>query len=271
MPDAPGFDLPGIQVIEPDWPAPDNVRAFTTTRTGGFSMGRWSSLNLGSNCGDDPQHVEQNRQRLRRLLPADPHWLKQVHGNHVVKFSENTSTEPEADAIVCTRAGQVCAILHADCLPVLFCNKAGTQVAAAHAGWRGLSCGILEATISMMDCNPNKLMAWLGPAIGPQAFEVGQDVYDSFVNADSEYSTAFKPHGDRHLADLYQLARMLLIKAGINQISGGQHCTYAEQGRFFSYRRDGKTGRMATVIWLQVQKLDILDARYEFMNKSEAP
>lgn len=243
-------DLPVLDFIYPDWPAPCNVRAFTTTRNGGFSRGNWSSLNLGNNCGDDSQNVRQNRQLLRGLLPDDPYWLNQKHSNRVANFSEHKNQEPEADAIISSKAGQVCAILHADCLPVLFCDRAGTQVAAAHAGWRGLAAGVLESTISKMKCAPNELMAWLGPAIGPQAFEVGQDVFNLFVDADTEYSGAFKNHGNHYLADLYQLARLVLLKLGVTQVSGGQHCTYLEQSKFFSYRRDGTSGRMATVIWL---------------------
>jgi len=237
-------------VIQPDWPAPANVRAFTTTRNGGFSKGQWSELNLGDHCGDDPNHVNQNRALLRSLLPCEPLWLKQVHGKKVISRDNGIDSEPEADAIFSKQTGQVCGVLTADCLPVLFCNKAGTKVAAAHAGWRGLAEGVLQTTVSAMDCDPCDLMAWLGPAIGPQAFEVGRDVYDSFINLDTENATAFKPHGDRWLADLYELARLALARTGVEQVSGGQYCTYSEPDSFFSYRRDGVTGRMATVIWL---------------------
>ncbi len=159
-------------VIQPDWPAPANVRAFTTTRNGGFSKGQWSELNLGDHCGDDPNHVNQNRALLRSLLPCEPLWLKQVHGKKVISRDNGIDSEPEADAIFSKQTGQVCGVLTADCLPVLFCNKAGTKVAAAHAGWRGLAEGVLEATVSAMDCDPCDLMAWLGPAIGPQALRL---------------------------------------------------------------------------------------------------
>ena len=243
-------DLPSLDFIYPDWLAPGNVMAFTTTRNGGFSRGNWSSLNLGNNCGDDSQNVRQNRQLLRGLLPGDPYWLNQKHGNQVANFSENKNQEPEADAIISSKAGQVCAILHADCLPVLFCDRAGTQVAAAHAGWRGLAAGVLEATISKMKCAPNEIMAWLGPAIGPQAFEVGQDVYEKFTGLNPENRTAFKPHKDRWFADLYELARMALSRVGVERVYGGRYCTFSESKRFFSYRRDGTTGRMASLIWL---------------------
>lgn len=248
--DLTGSDIPEIRIIQPDWPAPANVRAFTTTRIGGFSRGPWDSLNLGVNCGDDPQHVTQNRRSLLKLLPVEPLWLRQVHGKHVVKFSDLTVAAPEADAIVGTKTGQVCVIVHADCLPVLFCDTAGTQVAAVHAGWRGLVAGVLEATVAAMNCDPGQIMAWLGPAIGPRVFEVGRDVYDEFISMDAASTIAFKRHGDTWLADLYKLARFELSKAGIEQVSGGQHCTYTEKDKFFSYRRDEPTGRMATMIWL---------------------
>lgn len=240
-----------IEVIQADWPAPLNIRAFTTTRNGGFSQGSWSSLNLGTNCGDNPQHVEKNRQSLLRLLPSEPPWLDQVHGTEVTGWEKAKGGRIEADAIVSNEAGQVCAVLTADCLPVIFCDKEGTQIAAAHAGWRGLAAGVLEATVMAMDCKSSDLMVWLGPAVGPRAFEVGRDVYDAFVSSNIENAIAFKPHRDRWLADLYQLARLALARAGITQIYGGVHCTYEEEDRFYSYRREGETGRLATVAWLE--------------------
>lgn len=240
-----------ISVISPDWPAPANVRAFTTTRKNGFSKGPWSSLNLGGNCGDDPHHVEKNRQLLLALLPSEPRWLNQVHGTKSVCWDNANNQGIGADAVYSNQAGQVCAILTADCLPVLLCNQAGTCIAAAHAGWRGLAAGVLENTVLGMKCNPASLMAWLGPAIGHQKFEVGVDVYDAFVGANTENAIAFKPYHDRWLADLSMLATFALNRLGITQVSGGQHCTFEEQGSFFSYRRDGQTGRMATVVWLE--------------------
>jgi len=243
-------DIPEIEVIRPDWPAPANVHAFTTTRKGGFSDGAWSSLNLGTNCGDDPRIVEKNRRLLSGLLPSEPRWINQVHGTRAVRWEKANDTLTGADAIVSNQTGQVCAVLTADCLPVLFCNRSGTRIAAAHAGWRGLAAGVLEATVLAMDCKPLDLMAWLGPAIGPQAFEVGKDVYDSFVVSNSENAIAFTEHGDRWLADLYQLSKLALNRAGIHQVSGGGYCTYLEPDKFFSYRRDRQTGRMATIIWL---------------------
>ena len=240
---------PEIEVIRPDWPAPSHVHAFTTTRRGGFSQGPWRSLNLGGNCGDDPQHVEMNRHALAGLLPSKPRWLNQVHGTGVVNWDK--AFNAEADAITSQRKGQVCAVLTADCLPVLFCNQAGTHIAAAHAGWRGLAAGVLEATVSAMACKPDELMAWLGPAIGPNAFEVGEDVYDAYIQVSADNAIAFKPHHDRWLADLYLLARLALGRVGIKQVLGGQHCTYEEKNSFFSYRRDGETGRMASLVWFE--------------------
>ena len=242
-------ECPEIEVISPDWPAPSHVQAFTTTRRGGFSQGPWRSLNLGGNCGDDPQHVEMNRHALAGLLPSKPRWLNQVHGTGVVNWDK--AFKAEADAIISQQNGQVCAVLTADCLPVLFCNQAGTHIAAAHAGWRGLAAGVLEATVSAMACKPTELMAWLGPAIGPNAFEVGKDVYDAYIQVSADNAIAFKPHRDRWLADLYLLARLALGKVGIKQVFGGQHCTYEEKNSFFSYRRDGETGRMASLVWFE--------------------
>ena len=239
-----------IEVIQPDWPAPANIRAFTTTRKGGVSQTPWKSLNLGGNCGDDPRHVEENRRRLQQLLPGKPYWLKQVHGTSVVTLDSEDLPQQDADACVANTAGKVCAILTADCLPVLFCNEAGTKVAAAHAGWRGLANGVLEATVAAMDCNPSELLAWLGPAIGPNAFEVQQDVYDTFCTNNPDHAVAFRPHRDRWLADLYELARLALAKVGVDQVSGGRYCSYSDEENFFSYRRDGATGRMATLVWI---------------------
>ena len=244
-------ELSGNTLIRPDWPAPANVHAFTTTRNGGFSEGPWASLNLGSSCGDDRRHVENNRRLLSGLLPSEPRWLRQVHGANVVGWDKANAPKTEADAIVSNHAGQVCAVLTADCLPVLFCNRHGTHIAAAHAGWRGLAAGVLEATVLAMQCEPADLLVWLGPAIGPRVFEVGKDVFDAFTTVNTGNSMAFKPHRDRWLADIYQLAAMALTRMGVSQVSGGSYCTFEEHGRFFSYRRDGETGRMASVVWLE--------------------
>ena len=262
------FGLPGgdaLGWIVPDWPAPAAVRAVSTTRQGGFSSGAWSSLNLGLRCSDDPAAVRRNRSMLRSYLPAEPCWLAQEHGVTVFRHPrsggrrENAgesagldpgSTEPAADAQVAWLPGQVCAVLGADCLPVLLCNDAGTVVAAAHAGWRGLAAGVLEQTVLNMGEPPHRLMAWMGPAIGPSAFEVGIEVRAAFLRQDERAAAAFVPRGERWLLDLYAVARQRLERAGVSAISGGDFCTYTDPGRFFSYRRDGVTGRMATLVWL---------------------
>jgi YfiH family protein len=251
MPDNPSDTNSRHDLIEADWSAPPNVRAFSTTRHGGFSKGAWGQFNLGAHCGDHPDNVAQNRELLSALLPSNPPWLRQVHGTEVGSWNDmHNDPDSEADALVSSQSGQVCAVLTADCLPLFFCNKAGTKVAAVHAGWRGLAAGILESTVLAMDNDPSQLMAWMGPAIGPQAFEVGQDVYDKFTGLNPENRNAFKPHKDRWFADLYELARMALSRVGVERVYGGQYCTYSEPKRFFSYRRDGITGRMASLIWL---------------------
>ncbi len=242
--------MPDFELIQPDWLAPDNVRAFATTRRGGVSQGCWSGLDLGDGCGDDPHHVAANRRVLRSYLPAEPCWLNQVHGNRVARHAGRAVSGPEADAMISNEVGQVCAVLTADCLPVLLCHQSGGQVAAVHAGWRGLARGILEATVTAMGGGPGELMAWLGPAIGPQAYEVEQDVVTCFTSLAAENSSAFTRHHERWLADLYLLARLTLYRIGVEQVSGGRYCTYSEPDKFYSYRRDGVTGRMANVIWL---------------------
>ena len=233
--------------IRPDWPAPGNVRALSTTRSGGFSCGPWTSLNLGANCGDEGSRVRQNRARLEEILPAPVLWLRQVHGSGVVRHAGQHGIEPEGDALVAFRPGRVCAVLTADCLPVMFCNRSGDRVAAAHAGWRGLAGGILQATVDAMDEAPEHLMAWMGPAIGPRAFEVGPDVAEAFP---LEFPTGFTPHRDRYLLDIYALARSILAACGVDSVYGGGFCTVSEPERYFSYRRDSVTGRQASLIWM---------------------
>ena len=233
--------------IQADRPAPPNVRAFSTTRSGGVSRGPWSSLNLGLHCGDDPSLVEQNRARLRKVLPSPAHWLRQVHGTSVVQYSARSASETEGDALVSFEPRQVCAVLTADCLPVLFCNRRGDRVGIAHAGWRGLADGILEATVRALDEAPGELMAWMGPAIGPRAYEVGSDVAEAFQG---EFPAGFTPHGDRLLLDIYALAKLKLAAVGVHEVYGGAYCTMTDPDRFFSYRRDGVTGRMASLVWL---------------------
>lgn len=234
----------------PDWPAPANVRALQTLRDGGSSPAPWNSFNLGDHVGDDAARVAANRARLRTELPGEPCWLRQVHGVEVVDVAQ-VAAGTEADAAYATQAGQVCVVMTADCLPVLFCNRQGTVVAAAHAGWRGLLAGVLENTLAAMHCPPGEVMAWLGPAIGPDNFEVGDEVRSAFVAHDAAAGEAFRPQaGGKWLADLYALARRRLNAAGVVAIHGGGLCTVADAGRFFSYRRDGVTGRMASLIWL---------------------
>ena len=242
---------PGI--ITADWPAPANVHACVSTRGGGVSAAPWDSLNLGMHVGDDLRHVAENRRRVATALglPAEPAWLDQVHGAQVV-MAESVTSPVTADASVTRRPGVVCAVMTADCLPVLFCADDGGEVAAAHAGWRGLAAGVLEATADALRTPNERLMAWLGPAIGPDAFEVGNEVRERFVAAHAEAAAAFRPRRSGHwLADIYHLARIRLRGAGITRIFGGDHCTYTERELFYSYRRDGVTGRMASLIWMR--------------------
>ena len=234
----------------PDWPAPAHVRALQTLRTGGCSPAPWASFNLGDHVGDEPARVAANRAELRRQLPAEPLWLQQVHGTVVVDAGQAPQAAT-ADASFAHEPGLVCAVMTADCLPVLFCDRAGSVVAAAHAGWRGLLDGILESTIAAMQRPPADLLAWLGPAIGPERFEVGGEVRVAFVAHDAQAAASFRPHGDKWLADIYSLARQRLQAAGVTNIHGGGHCTVSDAERYFSYRRDGVTGRMATLIWLE--------------------
>jgi len=239
-----------IECIRPDWPAPSVVRACSTSRVGGVSLGAWQGLNLGDHVDDDPAAVAKNRELLaaRLGLPAEPHWLSQVHGTQVRLPGETPAC---ADACFEDRPGHVCVVMTADCLPVLFCNTAGTRVAAAHAGWRGLLAGVLENTVARFDDPRDRVLAWLGPAIGPAAFEVGEEVRDAFVAESQSAGRHFRAHGPGYwLADLYGLARDRLAAAGVEQVSGGELCTFSEPQRFFSYRRDGVTGRMASLIWL---------------------
>ncbi len=239
-----------IEPIFAQWPAPASVRACTTTRAGGISRGRWAGLNLGDHVEDDPRAVAHNRTLLadQLRLPDEPQWLSQVHGTRVRLPGQQLDC---ADACLEDRPGRVCAVLTADCLPVLFCNVAGTRVAAAHAGWRGLLAGVLEQTVAAFDDAPEQILAWLGPAIGPSAFEVGDEVRAAFVADRADSGAHFRVHGAGHwLADLYGLARDRLGAAGVVQVSGGGLCTYSDPERFFSYRRDGVTGRMASLAWL---------------------
>ncbi len=243
-----------LDFILPDWPAPKNVHALQTNRDKGYSHAPFDSFNLGDHVKDNPMHVAQNRQLLNEYLPSEPVWLHQVHGIHVVDAA-NTSCVPDADASFSTRNNVVCVTMTADCLPVLLCDNTGTVVSAVHAGWRGLCDGIIEATVAKLPAKPADLMAWLGPAIGPNAFEVGAEVRAQFMAIDKKSEAAFKPHGDNQeqnkwLCDIYKIATQRLNNLGVTQIYGGDHCTFTDEDNFFSFRRDGDTGRMATLIWL---------------------
>ncbi len=235
--------------LKPDWPAPANVHAATTLRTGGVSTGAYASLNPALHVGDDPESVKQNRKIINSMLtlPSEPVWLNQIHSNIVVEAQVTTAPE-NADASFTRQAGVVCVVLTADCLPLLVSARDGSQVAAIHAGWRGLLDGVITHTIAAFESLD--LLVWLGPAIGPAAFEVGGEVRTAFVNHDADFASAFQPAAnDKYLANIYQLARINLNKLGISNIYGGDYCTVSDHERFYSYRRDNITGRMATLIW----------------------
>lgn len=296
-----GADDGRLAQLVPDWPAPARVRALSTTRIGGVSRGPYGladgsagGLNLGTHVGDDADAVAENRRRLQTWLPSAPRWLEQVHGcavvtadgvevldggqgsdgvNGVDRVAEDYGSEagnrpapdvpPRADASISTTPGQVCAVMTADCLPVLLCDRAGTVVGAAHAGWRGLCAGVIEATLARMDRqrpdtgSPPQWLAWLGPAIGPDAFEVGAEVRSAFLERALTHERdaveqAFRPGAPgKYLADLYALARIRLARAGCVDVYGGDACTVSDAQRFYSYRRDGVTGRMASLVWLE--------------------
>lgn len=236
--------------IVPDWPAPQGVRAVVTTRHGGASSGPYASMNVGAHVGDDEQAVRANRALLAEVTGARAIWLKQIHGARVVNLNAHGEGE-EADAAVTSAPNVAVSVQIADCLPVLFCTCTGSVVAAAHAGWRGLAAGVLEATVRAMRVESADILAWLGPAIGPRAFAVGADVRAAFCAHDADAAQYFAAHGkDKWLADLYGLARMRLADAGVAAVYGGGACTYNEAQRFFSYRRDRITGRMAALVWL---------------------
>jgi hypothetical protein len=242
-----------IELISPDWPAPKNVRAFTTTRVGGVSLGPYASLNLGDHVGDDPAAVGRNRELMRAALklPAEPLWLRQVHGVQVIEAT-HVDAHSKADGAWTAKPGVVCAVLVADCLPVFLCDRAGAKVAVLHAGWRGLAAGVVEQGVRALGVVTEDLLVWLGPAIGPNAFEVGPEVKAAFVKNNPAAEAAFVPtNDDRYLADLYALARLRLNAMGITEIFGGGFCTFTDRDRFFSFRRDGACGRMASLIWLE--------------------
>jgi YfiH family protein len=244
-------------VIRPDWPIPPGVIALSTLRQGGSSQAPYDSWNLAHHVGDDSHAVAANRARLGQFLPAGTavQWLNQVHGTRVIAGNAKGDC-PDADACWTREHGVACAVLTADCLPVLFCSAAGDAVAAAHAGWRGLLAGVLENTVSAMGVQPGQLLAWLGPAISGPAFEVGQEVRAAYLEASSgalssALESCFTPNIDKpghYFADLYALTRLRLAALGVGQVYGGNFCTYTDPARFFSYRRDGQTGRMASLI-----------------------
>ncbi len=237
--------------IRPDWPAPANVRALQTTRHGGMSCAPYDSFNLGTHVGEAPLVVARNRMLLNRILPSEPVWLEQVHGTAVAR-ADAASCRIQADACIAKKRGAVCVVMTADCLPLLLCDELGTVVGAAHAGWKGLAAGVIEATVHEMAVSPPQVMAWLGPAIGPQAFEVGDDVRAVFVGEHAEAEAAFvQTQPGKWYADLYALARLRLAALGITRVYGGYHCTLSEPELFYSYRRDGVTGRMGSFIWLE--------------------
>ena len=241
--------------LEVNWPAPKHIRAITTTRNGGQSTGPYFSLNLGDHVGDNPEVVTANRQRLfeKALLPAEPLWLKQTHSTDVID-AKRWQADMQAEAIISDSPDTVCTVMTADCLPLLMTDSSGSQVAAVHAGWRGLKNGIIENTLAQFKAPSSEIIVWLGPAIGPQAFEVGPEVKAGFVVMDAAAESAFiSTHTDRYLADIYLLARHRLIAQGVTAIYGGENCTFTEKQRFFSFRRDGVTGRMASLIWIAAE------------------
>ncbi|MEK8078900.1 peptidoglycan editing factor PgeF [Pseudomonas sp. XK-1] len=235
--------------LTPQWPAPARVKSCVTTRAGGVSAGPFASFNLGDHVGDDPVAVAKNRQRLVSLLGCRPAWLSQVHGTQVVEAL--AERDVEADASWSATPGVACAIMTADCLPALFCDRAGTRVAAAHAGWRGLAAGVLEATLDALALPADQVLVWLGPAIGVQAFEVGAEVREAFIAQHPQATEAFSPshNAGKFMADIYQLARIRLAARGVTAVYGGDFCTYNDP-RFYSYRRAAQTGRFASLIWL---------------------
>ncbi len=234
-----------------DWPAPAHIHAYTTLRTGGISQGEYSSLNAANHVQDNLQHVLTNRLRIKTMLklPAEPVWLQQIHSVHAV-CADQVITCPEADASYTTKKNTVCCILTADCLPILLCDQRGSMIAAIHGGWRGLLNGIIENTLAKISAR--EVIAWLGPAIGVHCFQVGSEVHNAFIKQSVQFSCAFKQQiSGKYLANIYQIAQIILNNNGVQHIYGGDFCTLTDKQRFFSYRRDGQTGRMATLIWME--------------------
>lgn len=245
---------PCINTLSPDWPAPSHIKAFSTCRHQGYSQAPFDSWNPATHTGDNVQTVRRNRELLtgQLQLPSEPVWLDQVHGTRIINMadSETHSVIMSADGSYTSNPNQVCVVMTADCLPVLITNRLGTEVAAVHAGWRGLCDGVIETAVRQFEVSVDELLVWLGPAIGPKAFEVGAEVREAFICHDVQAESAFKPAGKNWMADIYLLARQRLHAAGVDKISGGNYCTYTDAERFYSYRRDGQTGRMASLIWI---------------------
>jgi YfiH family protein len=234
--------------IEPDWPAPPGVRAVSTVRSGGVSTGPYAALNLGAHVGDEPADVAENRRRLAAGvgLPAEPIWLNQAHGTLTIRADD--AVERTADASFTRVTGVVCAVMTADCLPILLCSRDGDSVAAVHAGWKGLAGGVVESAVAALD--GGDLLAWLGPAIGPEAFEVGSEVRDAFIEKGADFAEGFhETRNGKWLADIYRLACIILNRLGVTDLYGAAWCTFSQPEDFFSYRRDRTTGRMASLIW----------------------
>jgi purine-nucleoside/S-methyl-5'-thioadenosine phosphorylase / adenosine deaminase len=239
-------------LIYPDWPAPENIKAISTTKIGGFSLSPYDGLNLADHVGDNPATVNKNRAYLNELagLPESPRWLTQIHETRIIN-SRNWQANVQADAMISNSVNHVCTIMTADCLPILLCSQRGNAVAAIHAGWRGLAAGIIENTINKLDCSPQDIIAWFGPAIGSSQFEVATDVHQLFTHDYPIAEQAFQQTDSSHyLANIYLLAKQRLNKLGVTAIYGGDYCTVTNDQFFFSYRRDGITGRMASMIWI---------------------
>ena len=236
----------------PNWSVPECVKACISTRLGGHSLPPYDGMNIALHVGDNKPNVIKNRLELKKRLnlPSEPAWLEQVHGNEVV-VAEQSHFPCQADATISFEAGYICAVMVADCLPVLFCDQSATRVGAAHAGWRGLASGILENTVAALDCDPAQLSAFLGPAIGPDAYQVDDTVRNTFLAQNDQYALCFLPDNcGAWSANLYQLAQLKLQSIGVRNISGGLHCTYHDHKHFFSYRRETDTGRIAALIYL---------------------
>jgi len=242
-----------MEVIKPKWAAPSHIHAFTTTRMGGFSLSPYDSLNFGLHVKDKQADVLQNRKMLtkQQKIPFEPLWLDQQHTSVVVDADTTYTTPPKADASVSENCNRICAVMTADCLPILLCTREGTQVAAIHAGWRGLANNIVGETLKHFKCNPSEVLVWLGPAISKKAFEVGEDVYEAFMKDNMASETHFTPAGpEKYFFDMYAAARHQFNNLGVTAITGGEYCTYNDKERFYSYRRDGVTGRMVSMIWM---------------------